>query len=442
MTIATTDYAAPDGGRTATNTVQIGAVQQTRSGLLATFYSGTNMNTPITARIDSNINFDWGEQGSPAAGVPGTNWSAVWEGILEAPQSGNYLIYATTDDGCRLWINDTLLIDAFGPQHTTHTATINLEAGQKYSIRMEYNQFGGGENAILEWSNVNAGIAREVIPESQFSHAIQAPVHFLPASPSVVEDTSLTFSSGTNNAITVVDVDAQSNILEVTLTATHGSINLQGTNAASVTISGSLADINAALDGLIFTPTAGYTGGAVLRIVTTDQTTHLIADNSMAIPVLAANHAPVNHLPTATLSVTEHQTLILTGANNTISVSDPDISGPSSVPVFNGSFDAVSVGTGYNADQAAPTGTGWTFNAFSTTTNADGSTTYNASGIAAAEKRNARRRFRSAGRVRKWPICRAAGPSRKISRSARRATTPSVFRRPIANMEDSIPSWC
>ena len=43
-----------------------------------------------------------------------------------------------------------------------------------------------------------------------------------------------------------------------------------GTDDATMTFSGTIADVNAALDGLTFTPTASYTGPASLRIQTSD----------------------------------------------------------------------------------------------------------------------------------------------------------------------------
>jgi VCBS repeat-containing protein len=92
------------------------------------------------------------------------------------------------------------------------------------------------------------------------------------------EDTALTFSLDNGNAITVQDVDAGSNAITTTLLATNGTLSVSNTTGLSVDgngsnillISGPVANINAALDGLTFTPGANYAGGATITMTTND----------------------------------------------------------------------------------------------------------------------------------------------------------------------------
>ena len=84
---------------------------------------------------------------------------------------------------------------------------------------------------------------------------------------------------GQGNRILLRD-DAGGNDIELTLTATNGTVTLAGTTglsitggadgSATVTVQGSLTDLNNALDGLIFAPTAGYFGSASLQVATND----------------------------------------------------------------------------------------------------------------------------------------------------------------------------
>jgi hypothetical protein len=377
LEITATDPATPTGSRSSTSTVAIGAVQQSNSGLLVTYYSDRTLLSPVTVQINDVINgvwgTDWGNEQSPAPGVPKTGWSASWEGFIEAKSTETYTFYSTTDDGVRLWVNGQLLINHWGSQYaTTYTNSINLEAGQKYSFRFEYFQNDGPASAKLEWSTPT--MERDLISANQFTHAIQSPVNFLPASQNVNEDSPLVFSSTNGNPITIVDIDAESNPLSVTLTAVNGTLSLggrmgisftagDGVNDASVTFTGSLADINAALNGLIFQPAAGYTGPASLRIVTTDLYTGLVSNSAAAnISVLAVNHAPTNTVPSSQ-NVNEHQTLTFSTANgNAISVGDPDIGQTaSSVTVGDSSFESPNLGAGGNAYQYGALGTSWTF---------------------------------------------------------------------------------
>ncbi|MES2821622.1 MAG: Ig-like domain-containing protein [Pseudomonadota bacterium] len=111
--------------------------------------------------------------------------------------------------------------------------------------------------------------------------ANDAPVNGVPGTQAVDQDAALIFSSGNGNLISIGDVDAGGGTLRVTLTASNGLITLPGTsglnfivgsgaNDGTMTFEGSIADINTALNGLLFSPTAGYNGAASLQITTSD----------------------------------------------------------------------------------------------------------------------------------------------------------------------------
>ncbi|KQQ62467.1 hypothetical protein ASF84_26880 [Pseudomonas sp. Leaf127] len=136
-----------------------------------------------------------------------------------------------------------------------------------------------------------------------------APVNSVPVSQSVPQDSVLTFSTANNNAIVVSDVDVGSNQIAVSLAATNGRITLatlanltltvgSGTNDTSVWFSGSLADVNAALDGLTFTPAAGYNGAASLQIVSSDNGNSGSGVTRTDTDAIAITVAPLN--PTVT----------------------------------------------------------------------------------------------------------------------------------------------
>ncbi|WP_319496867.1 DUF4347 domain-containing protein [uncultured Cohaesibacter sp.] len=108
-----------------------------------------------------------------------------------------------------------------------------------------------------------------------------APVNNTPGPQAISVDEILTFSSLSGNAISISDPDAGGSVVEVTLSATDGSISLSGTAGlsfslgdgvadASMIFQGTTAAINTALDGLTFTPTANYSGIASIAILTDD----------------------------------------------------------------------------------------------------------------------------------------------------------------------------
>ena len=142
------------------------------------------------------------------------------------------------------------------------------------------------------------------------------PVNTVPGSQDVNEDVALTFSTGDGNAISVADPDAGSAAVQVALTATHGILTLSGTTgltltggangSARVTFRGTLAAVDAALDGLTFTPNPvlGIQTLATLQIVSDDLGNTGVGgartdSDTVNITVHPVQHAPVAVADTA-----------------------------------------------------------------------------------------------------------------------------------------------
>jgi len=110
-----------------------------------------------------------------------------------------------------------------------------------------------------------------------------SPVISLSGAQTTNEDTNLVFSTADGNAITISEADAGAGTPEVTLTVTDGTLTLGGTagltfasgdGAADTTMTfrGTVAAINAALNGLTYTPTSNYNGGSTLTLSSLDST--------------------------------------------------------------------------------------------------------------------------------------------------------------------------
>ena len=86
----------------------------------------------------------------PTAG--NTNFSTRWTGFLTPQQSGAYDIGFNGDDGFRVWLDDKLLVEDWGMHGASlKTATVTLEKGHKYAIRIDYFQGMGGAIAQFVW---------------------------------------------------------------------------------------------------------------------------------------------------------------------------------------------------------------------------------------------------------------------------------------------------
>ena len=167
-----------------------------------------------------------------------------------------------------------------------------------------------------------------------------APLNTVPGAQSVAEDATLVFSSGNGNPISIADVDAASSPVQVTLSVTNGTLTLAGTGGltfstgdgtsdSSMVFTGTLADVNAALNGLAYTPTADFNGAALLTLTTNDQgnTGSGGARNdsdSVSIDVTALNDAPANTVP-GVQGTDQDTVLVFSSANgNAIAISDAD----------------------------------------------------------------------------------------------------------------------
>jgi CSLREA domain-containing protein len=109
-----------------------------------------------------------------------------------------------------------------------------------------------------------------------------SPVNTVPAQETTNQQTPLVFSSAGLNAISVADVDAGTDILVITLNGSQGTLTLggtagltfitgDGTEDTTMSFSGSLTSINAALNGLTLKPNQGYFGTASVQITSNDQ---------------------------------------------------------------------------------------------------------------------------------------------------------------------------
>ena len=109
--------------------------------------------SPVLVRNDTSINFNWGT-GSPGSSVSSDHFSVRWT-RNQYFNAGTYTFTVTTDDGMRLWVGDTLLLDIWYDQSATHTATTTLAAG-KYALKVAYYDDTGYAIAHVSWTRTSS----------------------------------------------------------------------------------------------------------------------------------------------------------------------------------------------------------------------------------------------------------------------------------------------
>jgi len=147
-----------------TVTVKPAPVGSSNNGLTAAFYNNITLTgSPVSTSIDPNINFSWGS--AAPAGLNVNKFGVRWTGAIEALYSETYTFYTSTDDGVKLWVNGKLLIDTWKDGVLNNSGKIDLEAGVKYEIKMEYYDNCCDAKAILSWSSLSQ--SKVVVPSSQ-----------------------------------------------------------------------------------------------------------------------------------------------------------------------------------------------------------------------------------------------------------------------------------
>ena len=130
----------------------IARIEQSATGtcggglFFAEYFANPTLTGPAArTQCEASINYDWGVGGP--AGVPPDNFSARWTGRFTFA-GGNVTFTARADDGVRVFLDGTLIIDGWKDQPaTTYTASRNVTAGE-HEVKVEY--YDKLEDAVIQ----------------------------------------------------------------------------------------------------------------------------------------------------------------------------------------------------------------------------------------------------------------------------------------------------
>jgi hypothetical protein len=122
----------------------------------AEYFSNNQLQgSPQLTRYENSLSLNWGRE-SPGAGIPYDDFSArltrdVWFA------GGTYRFSYRSDDGLRLWINDTLVIDSWREQAAFWFETDHYVPAGVNHVRVEYFEHTGIALLQIGWEKVQAG---------------------------------------------------------------------------------------------------------------------------------------------------------------------------------------------------------------------------------------------------------------------------------------------
>ena len=194
-----------------------------------------------------------------------------------------------------------------------------------YETALEAIRFSSAGDNPVAGNRIIQVVVNDGINDSQPATSLvtvvavnDAPINTVPAAQTVDEDTTLPIAG-----VSVADSD--SSALTTTLSVAHGILNVTAgpgvtcNGTASVTITGTAAQINTALAGLAYTGNLDFNGADTLTVATSDATA--TDTDTIAITVNPVNDAPINAVPGAQ-TVAEDTILPIAG----VSVADIDSS--------------------------------------------------------------------------------------------------------------------
>jgi hypothetical protein len=105
---------------------------------------------PMLTRIDPDINFDWG-WGAPAPGLPADNFSVRWTRDVYF-DNGTYTFFARHDDGVRVYVDGSLVIDSWFDQSAiVHSGVKALNIGT-HRVQVDYYEHTQAAVIMVWWT--------------------------------------------------------------------------------------------------------------------------------------------------------------------------------------------------------------------------------------------------------------------------------------------------
>ncbi|MFF7203406.1 PA14 domain-containing protein [Streptomyces sp. NPDC008141] len=122
-----------------------------------------------TTAVDPSLDFNDLEPRLRARTGQADDASVRWTGRITPEKTGDHVFSITGDNGFRLWIDGSLVIDHWVDDwdREQNSQPVALDAGRAYDIKVEYFEHFGGSNLHLRWTP--PGDEKKAVPQSAFT---------------------------------------------------------------------------------------------------------------------------------------------------------------------------------------------------------------------------------------------------------------------------------
>ncbi|WP_324751965.1 Ig-like domain-containing protein [Roseovarius sp. Pro17] len=342
-------------------TVTVPGTQTMSSGVSITI---GGVDAPVVGDPQDANNLPFNDVQQLTVRVPAGTGTLTGSGASGLPDLSPLTPHETTFVGTLAELNAELDGLTFTPTDPNADSTVTVE--------VEIDDLANGGVALP--NGVGLALTASDNFDIQISGVNDAPEIRTLTDQTVLEDTSLTYSSGNGNAFTIFDSDQFGADMVATVSVNYGVVTaasgsgatLTGDGSTTLTITGTQSEINAALDGLVYAPDADFhtdgTGISDTITVTIDDLGNTGTGGPLSDSQTAAiNITPVNDRPIASggpVDVTASgedqtgtsQTLsgLLSGNYSDATDDQTPTGGDTSTPL---SFVAIVGSTGYDPAQ-------------------------------------------------------------------------------------------
>ncbi len=261
-----------------------------------TYFAGK---TPGVVRTDGVVNFpatnSWGNIVPPATGTADNPdaFSARYRGSINIAKAGSYTFYLTSDDASDMWLDGAALSSPLGTPTinnggahgaTLVQTTLTLSAGV-HNVLIFYGEQAGDNNLVFEYSSTDAGIARQVVPNS----VLCASMSQVPVANNVTNSPAMLSNSGPTALVPLSATDPDGQIDTYTiLTLPAAAAGVLSYNNGTTTTAVTANQVIRTASGLVFNPAVGFSGNASFTYAATDNSGEVSNTATFTIPVTLA----------------------------------------------------------------------------------------------------------------------------------------------------------
>jgi len=131
-------------------------------GLLGEYFQGADFTNPKGQRVDPVIDVRWPPGTEVIPGITNDVYAVRWTGQIQPLYNEQYTISTVNDDDVRVWIDNKKVAESWTGSQGTASGTINLLAGKRYDIQIDFVNRQLDGVLRLSWSSRSQ--PEEIVP--------------------------------------------------------------------------------------------------------------------------------------------------------------------------------------------------------------------------------------------------------------------------------------